>query len=100
MSDASQSVYRSCGHSLASDVDGVVLRSACVQAGAEEKRRMACQSSWVMQGFEGAQSTLTPRIVPGELAKGLVAPRRTRPCFTTSFPAQHIATTGPEDMYL
>jgi hypothetical protein len=41
----------------------------------------------------------SPRMEPGADSDGLVAPRRTRPAFTTPSPSQTIGTTGPDDMY-
>ena len=38
------------------------------------------------------------RMVPGEEARGLVAPRRTRPVLTASRPSQTMAQMGPEAM--
>lgn len=40
----------------------------------------------------------SPRIVPGALASGFVAPRMARPVLTTSRPSQTMAHTGPEPM--
>lgn len=40
----------------------------------------------------------SPRMVPGAEAKGLVAPRRTRPVLTASLPSQTIAQMGPLSM--
>jgi len=40
----------------------------------------------------------SPRMVPGAEAKGLVAPRRTRPVLTASRPSQTMAQIGPEFM--
>lgn len=40
----------------------------------------------------------SPRIVPGALASGLVAPRIVRPVLTTSRPSHTMAQTGPEPM--
>ena len=50
--------------------------------------------------FSATLRAKSPRIVPGAEARGFVAPRRARPCLTTSLPCQTIATTGPEAMYL
>ena len=41
----------------------------------------------------------SPRMVPGAEARGLVAPRRTRPVLTASRPSQTMAQMGPEAMY-
>ena len=40
----------------------------------------------------------SPRMVPGAEARGLVAPRRTRPVLTASRPSQTMAQMGPEFM--
>jgi len=41
----------------------------------------------------------SPRIVPGALSRGLVAPSIVRPVATTFLPSHTIATTGPLVMY-
>lgn len=68
---------------VASDIDGVVTTDC--------KHRFKLTSD---------QSRLEKAslLVPGAEARGLVAPRITRPVLTASFPSQTMATTGPEAM--
>ena len=49
-------------------------------------------------GQEELTMAKSPRMVPGAEARGLVAPRRTRPVLTASRPSQTMAQMGPEAM--
>lgn len=77
---------------------GVLDRVRAVADVAADVLSCISVSAVYVRWMEGRTMAKSPRMVPGAEARGLVAPRMTRPVLTASRPSQTMAATGPEPM--